>query len=349
MNYAVLTIDVEAPKGEGYDSNSPIRSFIWGERDKDHKFGVDLIMDMLDELGIVGLFFVDLAEATDYGMEEISNVILHIIERGHEVGVHLHPNHMADEKRFFLYEYTRKEQYNMISACKDLYQHIVGFAPKYFRAGKYSANRDTLDILNDLGFLYDFSEFFGSTWCGIHPPLTASRPCSYGNLIEIPVTTFFSIDFFGYKRIDKIDLEMSKKIHNYVIDMIDKKSQSNIVTLFLHSFSFMDWRRFPNKPTLIEEKLQKVKSEINHVYTKRNIQFIKPVDLDGVFRSGEVELKSNDSCEIHVKNPLISYLYIVSTSLRIFKINNKAKVFIIVNNLIVLFLLMVFCYFIFRN
>ena len=97
MNQKVIvTIDTE-----GHDGKDPISKLILGQTEKG-RYGIEYIMDILDEFDVKALFFVDFAEAWDYGEEKVRNVVDIIKKRGHHVGVHIHPDHMADNKRLFL-------------------------------------------------------------------------------------------------------------------------------------------------------------------------------------------------------------------------------------------------------
>ena len=332
MNYLIITIDVEGPKGEGFDSSNPVENFIWCRDSSGNSYGIEMIMDMLDSFDIKGLFFVDLAEVFDYGKPPIANVIEKIEERGHQLGVHLHPNHMFDEKRHFLYQYTYEEQYLMISKCTRMFEDIVGRKPLYFRAGKYSANYDTLNILCELGYKYDFSEYFKSKWCGLTPPITADMPCRYRTIIEIPVTTFYSIKLPFYKRVDKIDLEMASVGHDYVIKRIARLDKS-IAILFLHSFSFVDWRENPETPKFNKKKYKKVLKNLKRTLNTNDIVVIDPSQIDNYIDNNNIDLLNNEKCRIAIDNPFLSYVFIMATANRIKKTNMRARLLWIGNSL----------------
>lgn len=336
MNYAFITVDVEGPKGEGYDADNPINSFIWC-KNSNGTYGIDLIMDLCELYKTKGLFFIDIAEAWDYSETEISCVVKHVAERGHSVGVHIHPNHMFDEKRLFLYEYSRAEQFEMIKKCTELYTRILGTSPKYFRAGKYGANYDTLDILIELGYGYDFSEFYGQKWCGIIPPLTKNSPCRYKSLIEIPVTVFNSLKLFGKKRYDKLDLNMVEYWHNYVIRRINEDN-NYLISLFLHSFSFIQWRKEPNNPPFDIREYKKIKRELDVILSSKNITLISPNELEELLIQKELDILDNFESEVSF-NFYHSYWYLLCTSVRIYKTNVKALLFLLCNIGMLLFLL----------
>ena len=256
----IFTVDVE-----GHIGKDPVRRLIYGETAQGQLCGIDMLMDMLDSHSIRGLFFVDIAEAWDYGKEPISKIIRHIHDRGHDVGVHIHPDHMADRKRLFLGEYTRSEQYEIISRCTDFYSETLFEQPVAFRAGKYGANWDTLEILSELNYKADFSQFLGQKWCRINPPCAKVNVRRLENgLLEVPVTTFISFDCGLYSRIDKVDAEQYlgefKKVYNGL-----EKNGNNIMVLFAHSFSFLNWRKNPDLPVFSKHDFNKLNEQLNYI------------------------------------------------------------------------------------
>ena len=54
-------------------------------------------MDVCDTYNVKALFFLDFAEAWDYGCDKIKEVVKLILKRGHDIGVHIHPDHMLDK------------------------------------------------------------------------------------------------------------------------------------------------------------------------------------------------------------------------------------------------------------
>lgn len=195
----------------------------------------------------------------------------HIEERGHDVGVHIHPDHMADGRKKFLYEYSYEEQYEMIKQCTDFYEEILHKKPKAFRAGKYGADYKTLEILIRMGYEFDFSNFYGQKWCGINPPLTKQMPCSYKTLTEIPVFSYKSFHFLCYQRFDKLDVEIPFMEYKCVLDGITHKKYPDgeaecIIVMFAHSFSLLKWRRHPDSPyyhSSMADRLERMMSYVN--------------------------------------------------------------------------------------
>lgn len=267
--YTIFTVDVE-----GHVGNDPVEHLIFGKTKEGKLCGIDMLMDILDCYNMKALFFVDIAEAWDYGEEKISAVLQHIEERGHDVGVHIHPDHMADKNKLFLSEYTRDEQYEIISKCTDFYERTLGHKPLAFRAGKYGANRETLDILAELGYAVDFSEFYGQKWCHIDPPVSKVNVRKLNNgLIEIPVTSYVSLDIGFYSRHDKLDCGQTLSEFKAVINKLEKNN-NDIAVMFAHSFSLIDWRRKPNMPRFKHILKARLEQQLDYVNACEDLKYI---------------------------------------------------------------------------
>lgn len=326
MKPVLVTVDVE-----GHDGNDPVGCLIFGQTD-DGFYGIEYIMDVFDEVNAKVLFFVDFAEAWDYGHGKIDQVVQTILKGGHDIGVHIHPDHMADKERLFLWEYTRDEQYDMIKSCTDLYTQLVGRPPKSFRAGKYGANRDTLDILCELGYQYDFSQFYHQKWCGIQPPITVNAPCKYKSLTEFPVTMHQSIHLGRLVREDKIDIEqMTSSELRYALGQVGLQDFPLVITLFLHSFSVLDWRAHPDHPKLNSKKQKRLLKAAKYVSDHEGLKYISEDDLADIeTEEGQKALKSVISWESQFKGIFYTYLKAISIA----RYNRKAKLLVISSGLV---------------
>lgn len=288
--YSIFTVDVE-----GHVGSDPVEHLIYGRTKDGRLCGIDLIMDLLDEYHIKGLFFVDIAEAWDYGEDRIAGVLRHIKERGHDVGVHIHPDHMADKNRLFLSEYKREEQFEIIKKCTLFYESVLGDKPLAFRAGKYGANRDTLDILAELGYKVDFSEFYGQKWCHIDPPVAKVNVQKLDNgLIEIPVTSYVSFNVGKYMRHDKMDCGQSVSEFATLFDKL-KKNNNDIAVMFAHSFSLIDWRRTPNAPKYKAKLRNRLQSQLDYVRKDKDIRYLSLGDAIQIFDNYEYKDMQGDS------------------------------------------------------
>jgi peptidoglycan/xylan/chitin deacetylase (PgdA/CDA1 family) len=271
----IFTVDVE-----GHVGDDPVSKLIYGKTDDGKMCGIDLLMDLLDEFGFKGLFFVDVAGAWDYGKERISEVIQHIKNRGHDVGVHIHPDHFPRNSKLFLFDYSFEEKKEMIENCTEFYKEVLGDYPKAFRAGKYSADIDTLQILSNLNYKADFSEFVGQKWCGIKPDCTKSNSKILKNgLLEIPVTAYYSIKKWFYSRTDRLDVGMPFSEFKWVLEGLIRHESYNVIVLFAHSFSLINWRRNPNSPCFNKLSYNRMYKQLKHVAGKDQLKYVSLDEL----------------------------------------------------------------------
>ena len=340
MRDVLLTIDTEGPRG-----TDPIRYQIWGDVNGVH-YGIPKIIEVCDKYGIKGLFFVDIPEIWDYGFDKIADVIRYIKDKGHDVGIHIHPHHLLNEDRQFLYEYSKEEQREIICECTKVYRSICGENPKSFRAGKYGANMDTLTIIQELGYQYDFSEFYSNRWCGIKPEIAYVLPQRIGKIIEFPVTVFKSIKIPKlYSRFDKLEITSSFSEIRHILTQYSKDDHKGVIILFLHSFSFLNYLETPDKPTLNKQKLRTFEHVIEYVSSSKDFRCICENDL---CTFDQIEDDKEDNI-VATKGILRQLWYSYLRIFRIRRSNKKAKI-IIYGTWILIFLVIVFlCLLIWRN
>lgn len=332
MNYALVTIDTEAWHGD-----RPIDRFVWGEV-SDGRYGIEYMIDLFDRLNVKALFFVDFAECSDYGNEEMLDVARYIKARGHGVGVHLHPDHILDREREFLYQYSRDEQKDLIRYVTKKYEEALGERPVHFRAGKYAANNDTLELLEEFGYKYDYSQFYGRDWCAINPPITADATCRLESFYEIPVTSFYALETPFFSRIDKIDMEMSPWSFRKATKKFTLLNENQVLTLFGHSFSFIKHRYSEDMGELAFDASMSKKFERGIKYVQRlpNAQFVSPDELESMFLQGVFEKnRANDKPTVTLKNPIDVIYYFYATAWRIRSFNKKAKAFLLISLIII--------------
>lgn len=275
-NPVLVSIDTEGPTGA-----DPIKHMIYGETSDGTKCGIDMLMDIFDKYHVKGLFFVDLAEAWDYGQSQMLEVIDHIKERGHDVGMHIHPDHMADKERRYLWQYSFKEQQEIIGKCTDLFQNTFHEHPLYFRAGRYGAENITLDIISELGYKYDFSEFYHHKGCHIEPEITCNKVVKYKDIVEIPVSSYKSFDRLGYSRFDKLDISLPQREFIQVANLMKADSSVDIISFFLHSFSLLKWRTQVDSPAYIESERRKLETTLKYMKDK-HYKFISAEELNNI-------------------------------------------------------------------
>lgn len=314
----LVSIDTEGPAGK-----KPVDALIFGKTKSGKEYGIRYLMDLFDEYGAKGLFFVDFAEAWEYGEQKITEVTQCILDKGHNVGVHLHPDHMLDRNRRYLWQYSLDEQTEMILKCTELYKKIVGKSPLSFRAGRYGADNNTIKILEQQGYLYDMSEFYGNKYCKINPAPCFNRMVNIGsnNIIEVPVTSFRSFKCPLYTRFDKVDCSMD--IHEFyrVINKAYNEQLVDVVSFFVHSFSLLDWRQNPDSP-LFNKKLDiNLKKQLEWIKNNEKMEFISESDLKNIDRhAGSVDT------ELDASKGLMAYYFFAKRALKVLKDRSKLNV-----------------------
>lgn len=197
-----ITIDTEyeygftARHGAGSRAANFARA-IKGET-PDGDVGIFHQMDVFARHGLKGVFFVDPMPALLWGTGAVADVVEPIIERGHDVQLHLHTewldqlgdaNPLGDRTGRNMKDFTRDEQRVLLEVGIDLLMEAGAPRPVAFRAGNYGANDDTLRALADLGLTHDSS----------HPPGLMDGDCEIGlgeehrrplrrhGVIEVPI------------------------------------------------------------------------------------------------------------------------------------------------------------------
>lgn len=170
---------------------------------KDSSVGIDYQMDVFDRHGLKAVFFVDPMPAMLWGVESISDVVGPIIERGHDVQLHIHTEWlaMAQENHPLsgrskgkigrnIKDFTFDEQCALIDYARGVLIAAGAPNPCAFRAGNYGANDQTLMALADLGFTHDTSHapaLMGGD-CAITLGAEDRAPIELYGLTEVPIS-----------------------------------------------------------------------------------------------------------------------------------------------------------------
>lgn len=237
MKY-ICTVDVEAHRG-----NNPVDDLIYGIINGE-QFGLMKILNLLEKYNIKATFFVDFAEVNSWGKESIKKVCNDIIYMNQDVQVHLHPEHFGDKNREELNQYTYDEQKYMIGKCIEYYEEFIGRKPIAFRAGKFSANEDTLKVLNYYDMKIDSSYVKNNVWSKLNNIFVSTNKIeSYERLYEIPITMFkerfFNIEGTKFDKYYPLDFNaVTLAEFKRIVDYHKKNGEMTLLSL-MHSFSFI--------------------------------------------------------------------------------------------------------------
>lgn len=239
----IVTIDTET-----YAVGGKLRDFgpnLYGEYGG-QEFGFPKIMEICDRHGVKATFFVDVYMHRHYGKQKTREVCERIWKAGHDVQLHTHTSWLPGSHSGYLYDFPLEQQIDILREGRDLIGESVGSAPTAFRAGSYSANLDTMRALSENGFLIDSSYFAKRHSCQLSRQLSnqyANKQFRIDGILEIPVTTYRLLGNGSYEKLSKLDFNACSL--RELLDVTPKLMAGGVryIVLFLHSFSFIRWKR----------------------------------------------------------------------------------------------------------
>ena len=214
--YLVITIDCECDKSLNWKSSNPLSftSIIDGIP--------NILQPLFDKYKAIPTYLL-----SNEVLEDSKSVeILGKLKGNYEYGTQLHADYIEPNKRYDKYagtltidfqkDYPPEIEKAKINNLTILFEKVLGYKPRSFRAGRFGMSDYTLSILNDLGYWVDSSispylvwENGVSTISYINSDVTPYRPTYMLNgsivaskIIEVPVT--ISITNFGYAFIKQI-------------------------------------------------------------------------------------------------------------------------------------------------
>ncbi len=246
-----ITVDAEHSIGGAFGDRrlKPVGNErrIWGKIG-DKSFGIPLMMDIAETYDVRLTFFVEVMNKYHFGETETKRECEYILNRGHDVQLHLHPNYLnftldnPQEKTYsdLIGTYSSEKQIELIKeGIETLIQNGVP-RPIAFRAGCFGANEETLRALKAAGFLIDSSynkAYVGGTCLLDNKEI---NDLTYLNEIwEFPITSFVESTKLRAKRFKPLDINgVGFQEMKSVLNQAKEKGPRNI-TIILHSFSFV--------------------------------------------------------------------------------------------------------------
>ena len=181
--YSILSVDVEDYFHVEAFSDVIQRS-TWEQYSSRVEANTRRLLDLFDELGANATFFI-----LGWVAERHPRLVREIVERGHEPACHSYWHRL-------IYTLSPSDFRSDTRQAKDVIEQAAGVAVRGYRAPSYSITEKSLwalDVLADLGFIYDSSIFpirhdvYGIPDAPRSPFRTATAS---GDLVEYPITTF---------------------------------------------------------------------------------------------------------------------------------------------------------------
>jgi hypothetical protein len=287
-----FTVDTETSMGGAWRNLGPgplpVSCTIFGENGSG-SYGIPLIMDILEEHGFLGTFFVEVFCSYLLGRDEVARVFQYIQSRGHDVQLHIHPVYRfyrdflegcGRREQDLLFQLPPEEQFELLRDGIALFREFTGRMPRAFRAGCYGASESTLSALHAHGVLIDssYNLAFLDRTCGFRRrPLNAPQVCE--GVHEFPVTNFTSAAG-SYKA-----LEISAVSVWEILTTIRRLKANGCrdAVLVFHSFSFLKNRgvRFEKaRPDrIVIQRFRNLCREISRMQDEIEVCVLGKVDL----------------------------------------------------------------------
>ncbi len=198
LTTALITIDTELSallhqRGASLANN--FAASITG-RTASGEFGIGWQMEVMDRWGVKGVYFIDPMPGLVYGKGFIAETVGPIIERGHEVQLHIHTEWLewAKDRPVSntgrnIGDFGEADQLTLLTWAREALVEAGAPAATAFRAGNYGADDRTLATLPKLGIRWDssFNAAYLSGDCRISLDPAQIDPCLIGDIIEVPV------------------------------------------------------------------------------------------------------------------------------------------------------------------
>lgn len=175
----LLTMDCERVRQSEFYPAGPES---WRESERN----ISAFTESVEEYGFKATFFAVPEAAAAHRA-----LFRQLIDRGHEVGLHLHPHTFRYGVNEYLGNLPSETQRTLVDDASGAFEAALGFRPTSFRPGHFSATIETLKVLATSGFRRGsfgipgrFRFGTGSDWRGW------PKDCRYvEGLFEAPVTT----------------------------------------------------------------------------------------------------------------------------------------------------------------
>ena len=165
------------------------------------QFGVGWQMDQLEAHGLKGVFFVDPMPALVYGAGLVADMVGPILERGHEVQLHVHTEWLewatiplvGDRRGQNLADFDLADQTTLLRHARALLEDAGVPRPIAFRAGNFGADDRTLTALSALGIVWDssFNAPYLDGACRIGLTADERMPVWRNGVVELSVSGIF--------------------------------------------------------------------------------------------------------------------------------------------------------------
>ncbi len=286
MVRVLITVDTEVwPDSPGWPQvplaadNACTRELAWylyGGEGPDG-LGLPYQLRTLADAGLKATYFVDPLFSYALGATPLREVLSLIHDSGQEIGLHLHPEWLADPRcselpRFsgpLLHRYGEREQAVLIRAGLDRLRALGARNVVAFRAGSWGASLATLRGLAQNGILYDSSlnACFPVSFPDLEERLSDTQPRRREGVWEFPVTTFIDRPPGGRRplHVCAASIDEFRTVLEHAV-----AEHWFAVVIVLHSFEFVRVDRIASGRPAAPQKLVAARFEKLCAYLRAN-------------------------------------------------------------------------------
>lgn len=197
-----ITIDTECAEERGTAPALGWDPRVWGRfANQRRALGIELIMDVLEQRGLRGTFFVEALGSAYFGEAELARVVRAIVTRGHDVQLHAHPRQIVANWRSLgvppasddIGSYAVAEQTRLLRDGVAILERCGAPAGSVlaFRAGNYGASNATWEAMAAAGLVLSssFNPCYFTKNCRMRfAGASAGRFVAEHGIHELPIT-----------------------------------------------------------------------------------------------------------------------------------------------------------------
>jgi peptidoglycan/xylan/chitin deacetylase (PgdA/CDA1 family) len=265
-----LSFDFDAMSSwifRGQTTPTPLSRGEYGAR-----VGLPRVLELLDHFGIKATFFVPGHTADTW-----PHLVREIAARGHELGNHGYL-HEAPASL------TPAAEREVILRGNEAVERAGGVRPRGYRSPSWDLSPHTLDILRELGFVYDSSlmgDDFRLYWCRTGDVLHRDRGYEFGpetELVEMPVHWILDdAPYFNYSTTTRTGLTPASQVYEIWQDEFDfmyDRVPGGVFTLTMHPQIIGRGHRI-----LMLERL------IRHMRARAGVRFATQIEVAELWRT----------------------------------------------------------------
>lgn len=170
--------------------------------------GLSFILDTLDAYGLRATFFIETLQTLWFGLDEMGTVALTLLDRGHELQLHLHPVWLLFEDPDWamkaqespphaethdnLAQYSNDKAADILLRARNIFKDWALDLPTAVRTGSLMTERDLYPVFRDCGLTLS-----SSVGLGLHQPQDQALKRFHSaalidGVLELPVTSYQS-------------------------------------------------------------------------------------------------------------------------------------------------------------